>query len=268
MAGVSRSGHLERESRPKKALSRDERLILTLFKKDHSKLGYRRLKMAFERKTGELINVKKVRRIKRKLCLETLVRRKNPYRAGFRALEESHVAPNFLRRNFTPSNSQVLLSTDVSELKFAHGQKAYLAAVKDLGTKEIVAFDVRAAPTIGLAIESLVALLEGWPRSERLKTTVHSDQGFQYTSRQLRDGLARLEVRQSMSRKGNCLDNAPIESFFGHLKDEADIKRCKSLGELKRCVARYMHFYNYERPQWGLKQMTPAEARVKLSLVY
>lgn len=261
------SGYQRWQRRPKKKQSLDELRIIDLFMRSSAKLGYRRLKMSFERKTGERINVKKVRRIMRDFGLVTKVRRKSKFRAIFKAGEANAVTDNLVNRRFGPEGADTILSTDISELRFAYGQRAYLAAVKDLSTKEIVSYAVAARPTIDLALDNLRELLRGLPEEKRKNIIVHSDQGFQFTSYQFRQELEKLGVRQSMSRKGNCLDNAPIESFFGHLKDELEFRGCKNLGELRRNVTKYMDFYNHERPQWGLKQKTPAEAGVSRSLV-
>ena len=218
--------------------SKDERLIIELFEKSRGIKGKRRLKMAFERLTRRKINLKKVKRIKTKYQLTTLVRRKNRSRAVFKAGEESKVAPNLVQRIFTRPPKEIVLSTDITELKFAYGQKAYLAAVKDLRTKEIVSYDLDLRPTIKLAMGKLPEVLARQPQKLRQRIIVHSDQGFQYASHQFRGTLETLGVQLSMSRKGNCLDNAPIESFFGHLKDESGYKTCKNFGELKKCIDR------------------------------
>ena len=195
-----------------------------------------------------------------------MIRRRNKFRAIFKSGEESKVAPNLVQRNFKPVK-EIVLTTDITELKFAYGQKAYLSAVKDLRTKEIVSYDLQTKPTIKLALSRLPQVLAQKPLHIRKKVIVHSDQGFQYTSHQFREIFERLGVQLSMSRKGNCLDNAPIESFFGHLKDESEYKACKSFAELRKCIQKYMYHYNKRRPQWTLKQKTPAEAGVQISLV-
>lgn len=229
--------------------------------------GKRSLKMSFDRLTNRRINVKKVKRIKKKFELLTMIRRKSKLREVYKAGEDSKVASNLVQRKFSPSDREIVLSTDITELKFAYGQKAYLAAVKDLRTKEIVSYDLETRPTIKLAMSKLPDLLATKSLQVRKRIIVHSDQGFQYSSHQFREILQSLGVQQSMSRKGNCLDNAPIESFFGHLKDESGYKACKNFGELKKCIQKYMHYYNNDRPQWTLKQRTPAEAGVRKSLV-
>lgn len=237
-------------------------MIIQLFNHKKGRYGIRRIKMHLKRKFGVEINLKKIIRIKKKFGLVTVVRRRSKYRAVFRAGEEHTVAPNLLQRNFNPTKEEVFLSTDVTELRYSNSQKAYLSAIKDLGSKEIVCFNVSSKPTIDLVIKGLDELFESMPNKKRRNVIVHSDQGFHYTSHQFRKKLADYGIKQSMSRKGNCLDNAPIESFFGHLKDEADYEACKSVNEVRKKIKSYIKYYNYQRPQWGLKQKTPAEARV------
>ena len=268
MAGVSRSGLHSWRSKPPKVKCPDECMIERLFVNSKEKLGYRQLKMRFERKTGCLINLKKVRRIKRDLKLVTKIRRRSKFKAIFKEGEQSSVAPNLVRRNFTSSKEAVIWSTDMTELHFAYGQKAYLSVFKELGSNRIMSHRVGSRPTIDLAIGDLVKELDvmGWQRRKVL--TVHSDQGFQYTSWQFRKMLESWGVKQSMSRKGNCLDNAPVESFFGHLKDEVDVGGCRSLDEVRLNIKKYVRYYNEERPQWGLEKRTPAEAGVLKGLVY
>ena len=240
---------------------------MEIFKKSRSIKGKRRLKMSFERMTNRKINLKKIKRIKQKFELTTVIRRRNKFRALFKQGEESKVAPNLVQRNFTSDGEEIVLTTDITELKFAFGQRAYLSAVKDLRTKEIVSYDLDTRPTIKLAMGNLPAVLSKKPMKMRQNVIVHSDQGFQYASHQFREIFEGLGVTLSMSRKGNCLDNAPIESFFGHLKDESGYKACKNFGELRKCIRNYMHYYNHDRPQWSLKRKTPAEAGVNHSLV-
>lgn len=249
-------------------MTADEKVIVDLFNNSKGKLGIRRLKMAFERQRKKLINHKKVRRIKKTFNLVTAIRKKNKFRAIFKTGEESKVAANLVQRQFDPPVEGIILSTDITELRYSFGQKAYLSAVKDLRTKEIVTYSLSPNPTIELAIGKLPELLSVHPKSVRERIIVHSDQGGQYCSPQYLGALEKLDVTPSMSRKGNCLDNAPIESFFGHFKDEADYKRCRNFQELRNCVHRYMKYYNNERPQWDLKRKTPTEAGVQFSLVF
>ena len=93
---------------------------------------------------------------------------------------------------------------------------------------------------------------------------LHSDQGMHYTHPKFRNRVKKAGFRQSMSRKGNCWDNAPMESFFGHMKDEVDFKACETIEELRICIDEYIEYYNSERYQWTLKKMTPDEYRSHL----
>ena len=90
---------------------------------------------------------------------------------------------------------------------------------------------------------------------------MHSDQGFHYTNPKYIEILKELNMNQSMSRKGNCIDNAPIESFFGHMKDELEYKSCRSFKELFLRIEEYMRYYNHKRKQWTRNRMTPVEYR-------
>lgn len=266
-ARVSRSGFGEWYSREISDPTVDEFAIIELFVQSKGKFGVRRLKMAFERKFNRPINHKKIRRIKKKYGLITVIRRPNKFRAVFKQGEEHAIAPNLVKRDFD-SEKYIILSTDITELRYASGQKAYLSAVKDLRTKEIVTYKLGRHPSLELAICDLPERLKVLPLKIRKKIIVHSDQGGQYGSSQFSKPIMNLKVRVSMSRKANCLDNAPIESFFGHLKDEADLAECRTYLELEKCVNNYMKYYNYDRPQWDLKRKTPAEAGVGKSLVY
>lgn len=224
--------------------------------------------MAMWRRHKKKINLKAIVRIKRDFGLITSIRKPKKFRAIFKQGEEHKVAPNLLRRNFIPVTKRTIFSTDVTELIYRSGKKAYLSAMKDLATNEVVHFNLQERPTVELVTLGLDDLFKRFKPENRLNMIIHSDQGFHYTSYAFRTKLQRLGIKQSMSRKGNCLDNAPIESFFGHLKDDLDYKSCKSFAELRMKVTEYMEYYNNERPQWCLKQKTPAEAGVKLSLFY
>lgn len=238
-----------------------------MFNEKKGKFGIRRLKMTLRRRHRLDMNLKKIIRIKRHYGLVTAIRKRSRTRLLFKQGEEHQAAANLLKRNFTPRKDQILFSTDITELQYLGGKKAFLSATKDLGSKKIVHFNVAEKPTLEVALGGLDQFFKRIPRKVRKKVIMHSDQGGHYTSYAFRMKLAEFEISQSMSRKGNCLDNAPIESFFGHLKDEADYKTCKNFKDLRKKITEYMEYYNHDRPQWDLKQKTPAEAGVKFSLV-
>lgn len=106
--------------------------------------------------------------------------------------------------------------------------------------------------------------LDNLKEEKRKNLIIHSDQGFHYTSTFYANKLKKFKVTQSMSRRGNCLDNSPIESFFGHMKDEVELKTCKTFEEVKNMIEDYINYYNNERYQWGLNKMTPTQYRCHL----
>ena len=213
--------------------------------------------MIIERKEGIIFNKKKIARIKKKYKLETEIRRVNKYKT-FRIKTEEHKAcSNHLNRNFKQTNANRVYSIDITQVKYA-GKKAYIAALKDLCTKEIVAKEVSSKIDLKLSNGALEKALKKLTLDERKKLMIHSDQGFHFTHYSYRKLLEKYGVAQSMSRRGNCLDNSPIETFFGILKDHLNLKTCKSIKDVKNEVTKQVNYYNYERPQLGLKKMPPS----------
>ena len=189
------------------------------------------------------------------------IRRANPYKKMIKATQEHRVLSNLLNREFKQEIPGKVLLTDITYLYYGKGQKAYLSTIKDGSTNEILAYHVLDRITLDLATDTLVKL----KRNRKVKLAkdafIHSDQGGHYTSPTFQKHVKKLGLSQSMSRRGNCWDNAPQESFFGHFKDEAYIKPCATLEELKREIKSYMTYYNNYRYQWDLKKMTPAQYR-------
>jgi transposase InsO family protein len=114
---------------------------------------------------------------------------------------------------------------------------------------------------MNLVIDTLESLQQNKNITEFENIMIHSDQGFHYTNPLYIAMVKYLKMIQSMSRKGNCIDNAPIESFFGHLKDDVDYKSCQTFDELHSLIREYVRYYNHERKQWELKKMTPIDYR-------
>ena len=236
-------------------------LIKAICEKKKYKAGIRTIKMILLRDYKTIVNLKKIQRIKKVHGLATIIRRRNKYRFISKGGEAHKAAPNLVRRNFNVPKSDLVYSTDITYLNYGHGQRAYLSAIKDLGTKEIVHFTVSKNIGMEIATEGLDYLFKKLKPIVRKDLILHSDQGTHYTNKAFREKLVLYGVNQSMSRRGNCLDNAPIESFFGHLKDEVDLRSCRKFDELEKSVSDYIRFYNQDRPQWGLKRKTPAEYR-------
>lgn len=238
-----------------------ENLISKIFFEYKGKIGIRRIKMELERKYNQTVNKKKIQRIKQKLGLKTQIRRKRNYYQGYLRSEKWCIADNILNRQFRQNSANRAYSTDVTYL-ITKNIRYYLSVIKDLCTKEIVAYKVSDKHDLAL----ILGTLEQIPKQNN--AIMHSDRGGLYTSFQYIQKLKELNLIRSMSRSGNCLDNAPIESFFGHLKDEIEYKKCKTLDEIRAKIDEYMYYYNNNRYQWGLNKMTPLEYKNLIALSY
>ena len=265
-AGVSRSGYYAWCKAASLRAVREERdledylKIAEIFYRKNQKAGWRVISMDLE----DTMNHKKIRRLMKKYNLQTKVRRSNPYRKLLKATQEHKVAPNLLARKFKQTTPGKVLLTDITYLYYGKGQKAYLSAVKDLATREILAYHISSSLSMDIVLNTLDMLKTNLGPLVQAKAMIHSDQGFHYTHPEYQHRVKTMHLSQSMSRRGNCLDNAPMESFFGHFKDEVDYRFSKSLYELKSMVHWYIHHYNYERCQWTLEKMTPVEYRSHL----
>ena len=269
ISGVSRSGYYNyfsscsqerRDQLEEKDLALKENILKAFHFKRRSK-GARSIKMTLEGQFHISYNLKRIRRIMKKYKIVCPIRRANPYKKMLKATQEHSVLSNLLNREFKQEIPGKVLLTDITYLYYGKGQKAYLSTIKDSSTNEILAYNVSNRLTLDLATDTLIKL----KKNKRVKLAegafIHSDQGSHYTSPTFQKHVKKLGLGQSMSRRGNCWDNTPQESFFGHFKDEAFIKPCSSLEELKKEIRSYMTYYNNFRYQWILKKMTPVEYR-------
>jgi transposase InsO family protein len=238
----------------------DLEVLRKYHEKGKHKDGIRQLEMILSRDEGLIMNHKKIARLKSKYKLVTKIRVKNKYRYFAKKKHEHESCPNLLERNFKDLRADQVYSTDITTLKF-NGKKAYFAAVKDLETREIVGSSVSSRIDIQLTNTAIKRALNRLSPEQKNGLMVHSDQGFHFTHISFRSLLNENGVLQSMSRKGNCLDNAPIESFFGLIKDHLDLKECRSIEDVEKEVTRAVNYYNCDRPQVGLKKMPPTEYR-------
>jgi len=246
---VSRSGYykwLQTANLPDKDYL-DYLKIKNIFDKSKEKYGWRSIKMRLP-----AMNHKKIQRIMRKYNLLTKVRKRNPYKAIMKKRLEHRTFPNKLQRAFVQTVPRTVFCTDITYLATPIGF-VYLSVIKDIATGEVVAWHL----SPNLAMTLVTATVE--QMEPCLNALIHSDQGFHYTNPLFIAIVRELKMNQSMSGKGNCIDNAPIESFFGHLKDELDYQSCQSVEELHSKVTEYMRYYNYERKQWARNKMAPVE---------
>ena len=237
----------------------DYLLIKKIFEDGNCKLGWRPIQMHLKSNYDLIMNHKKIKRIKKEYGLITRIRTKNPYKTIAKKTKEHRVFKNILNREFEQNTPGVVLCTDITYLYYKNGQKAYLSAIKDVATKEIVSWQVSRDITMKFVLDSIKNLKKN--KIVENKTIIHSDQGFHYTNPEYIKIVKDLKLKQSMSRKGTCWDNAPIESFFGHLKDDVDYSRVETVGELSDMINNYMDYYNNKRFQWDIKKMTPAMYR-------
>lgn len=259
---MSRSGYykwLKVRHRQPEPDHEDYLLIKAVFDSGRAKYGFRTIQMKLSAH-GIRMNHKKILRIKKKYRLVTTVRRMNPYRHITNKALEHSTCPNILKREFNQPVPFRALCTDVTFVPLGH-RFAYLSVVKDVSSGEIVAWKLAESPSTQLVLGTLEHLKQHRHAAALKGALIHSDQGLQYTSHIYQHRVRKMDLIQSMSRKGNCLDNAPVESFFGHLKDELDYKNTRSFAELRSQIEAYMRYYNHERRQWHRKKMTPVEYR-------
>ena len=208
---------------------------------------------------GIIMNIKKIRRLMKKYRLTCPVRKANPYRQMAKALATSNVAKNIVNREFKREPRKVLL-TDITYLFFKNG-KCYLSTILDAFTHEVLAYCVSPSLKVDFVLDTVDKLIAEHGSTLDNEAIVHSDQGCHYTSYAFIRKLEDAEFVQSMSRKGNCWDNAPQESFFGHMKDEIreEIAACRSFDAVRDKVDDWMDYYNNDRYQWDLLKLSPKE---------
>lgn len=262
-AGVSRSGYYNYLSNESKRERREEidikvrdDILMAISFRGYKK-GSRSIKMLLEDKFGICYNRKRIMRIMRKYNIVCPIRRK---KYKYKVTKEHKVCKNYLQREFKQNVPGKVMLTDISYLQYGNVKTAYLSTILDASTNEILSFKVRENMKLDLVISTLNELKDN-QFVHFDDGMIHSDQGWHYTNPQFRIRAAEMGLQQSMSRRGNCWDNAPQESFFGHLKDEVDIKHCNTFDELHTLISDYIDYYNNDRYQWNLNKMTPIQYR-------
>ena len=230
--------------------------IKALFNENKGKYGYRRITMLLNRRFNYHINPKRVRRLMVELGLRSVIRRSNK---SCTISYGHNCEPNLLGRIFIALGPDLKWVTDVTYLEYGNGCQAYLSAIKDLYDGEIVSYDVSKRNDNPLVMATLNKAME---KNPGVHPMLHSDRGFQYTSNQFARLTAKFGITRSMSRVGKYIDNAPMESFWGHYKEEAYYgENFETFEELVKSIDDYMYFYNHERLQEKLGSLTPVEYR-------
>lgn len=239
-----------------------EELIQSIFNEHDGNYGYRRIHLEL-RKQGLNVNHKKVLRIMRKLGLKgskfwRKTRKYSSYKGTI-----GKVAKNRINRRFYTNVPNQKLTTDITEFKCKDGGKLYLNPIMDMFNGEIISIGIGKKPNLELVMKPLGEALEV-VKDSKYRTTIHSDQGWHYQHNKWVRVLKENKVFQSMSRKGNCLDNSPMENFFGLLKQEMYYGEALcSFEELKDKIENYIDYYNNKRIKQKLAGMSPVEFRLQ-----
>ena len=209
---------------------------------------------------GVRMNHKKILRLMRKYGLSCPIRKANPYRRMAKALRTNSIAENQVRREFRSHGPRKILLTDITYIRLKDSF-VYLSVIKDAFTMQVLSYELSESLEVDFVLETVRKLLRNHLCSLDAETIIHSDQGCHYTSVAFRQLLKDSNLRQSMSRRGNCWDNAPQESFFGHMKDELHpyIQSWETFPDVKERVDDWMEYYNNDRYQTILQWMSPNE---------
>ncbi len=238
--------------------------IANIFNKHKGRYGYRRITLELKN-NGYIINHKTVFRLMKMLGLRSIQRPKRRY-SSYEG-EVGKIAPNLLDRDFKAPNPNEKWVTDVTEFR-VHDEKLYLSPIVDLFNGEVISYNLSRHPVFNQVVDMLQkAFLR---INNKTNLILHSDQGWQYQMKQYQHMLVQKGIRQSMSRKGNCLDNSCAENFFSILKSELFYpkeKEYKNIEELEKDIVEYIEYYNNSRIKSKLKGMSPVNYRKHSLLV-
>lgn len=254
MARSSYYYHLKQLKKEDK-YQREKLAIKDIYHKHKGRYGYRRITLVL-RQQGCCINHKTVLRLMRELGLKSRIRAKKykSYRG-----EQGKIAENKLARAFKADAMFEKWVTDITEFKVA-GEKLYLSPIMDLYNREIISYQLSRSPNFKQVTQMLNNAFKKLPKDNELM--IHSDQGWQYQMNKYQMILKNKSITQSMSRKGNCLDNAIIENFFGTLKSELFyLNKYKCVHDLEKDIHGYIKYYNQERISLALNGMSPVKYR-------
>ena len=257
LSGLARSTYyyyLKHQNTDKYGKEKEE--ILDIFNTNKGRYGYRRILIAMRNK-GYVINHKTVLKLMNSLGLKGKQRKNDQYHSYKGTVGK--VADNLLKRDFYAEKPFEKLTTDVTQFNVCDS-KVYLSPVLDLFNNEVISYSVSTSPNLEQIREMLNGLFEKLPADA--KPIFHSDQGWQYQHAEYQRLLSEHNITQSMSRKGNCMDNGAMENFFGRLKVEMFYgEKFESVNAFIDELKKYIHYYNNERISLKLKGMSPVQYR-------
>ena len=209
---------------------------------------------------GIRMNHKKIRRLMRKYGMTCPIRKENPYRRMAKAMKTNAVADNLLKREFKTHGPRKVFLTDITYLSL-HNGFIYLSVIMDAFTEQVLSYVLSDSLEVDFVLDTVKSLVKNHGTSIDSEAMIHSDQGCHYTSTSFRQIISDHGLRQSMSRRGNCWDNAPQESFFGHMKDELQVKSSNwtSISDVQSDIDDWMDYYNNDRYKTGLGRLSPNE---------
>ncbi|EJP6473612.1 IS3 family transposase [Clostridium botulinum] len=265
-AGIARSAYYKWLNRNESSNEQFNQELLPLIKNAYEEkqgiLGYRQMTIKLNREHEFHVNSKRIYRLMSILNLKSVCRRK---KKNYKKITPQVTAENILNRNFNSDKFGEKWLTDVTEMKYGIGSKAYLSAILDLADKSIVSFVIGHSNNNALVFKTFDIARDQHPNA---KPMFHSDRGFQYTSKNFKKKLDDADMTQSMSRVSRCIDNGPMEAFWGMLKSEMYyLRKFNSYNELESAITDYIDYYNNQRYQKRLKRMTPLEYREYLKSV-
>lgn len=255
---ISRSSYYKWKSRSKSRREIENEklagLIRTIYEESDGVVGYRQMAIKLFRDEGRQVNQKRVYRLMQILGLKSVCRKK---KYNYIKSTPEITAQNILNRDFKADHPSEKWLTDVTEFKYGNGQKAYLSAILDLSDRRIVSYVFGHSNNNQLVFNTFDKAVGSNPDAMPL---FHSDRGFQYTSKIFKAKLDKAKMTQSMSRAGHCIDNGPIEGFWGILKSEMYyLHKFDDYDTLESAVKKYIDYYNSKRYQRRLQCMSPLE---------
>ncbi|WP_300382502.1 IS3 family transposase [Clostridium sp.] len=259
-AKIARASYYKWLNRSESSRDKENNIILNEVIKIYTEVkgiyGYRRVTLNINRRLNSKYNNKRIYRLMKSVNLKSVIRKKK--KRYIYSLPQI-TAENVLNRKFTANKPNEKWLTDVTEFKLTTGKKAYLSAILDLGDKSIVSYVLGSSNNNKLVFDTLdKAIIE----NPDAKPLFHSDRGFQYTNKVFKFKLDKINATQSMSRVSRCIDNGPMEGFWGTLKSEMYyLRKFDTYEELEQSIEEYIDFYNTKRLQKKLKSMTPLEYR-------
>ena len=229
--------------------------IRQIYDKNHGRYGYRRICMEL-RNEDTVINHKTVQKLMSQMGLKAKTKKRH-YRS-YKG-EVGRIAPNVLERDFCADRPNQKWATDVTQVCI-NDRKLYLSPILDMFDGGIISYTISTSPDLQMVISMLKKAFKKYPQIDGL--TMHSDQGWHYQHAMYQKMLKKHDITQSMSRKGNCLDNAMMENFFGLMKNELlYANKFESIEDFERALRKYIDWYNNKRLKLRLKGMSPVQYR-------